>query len=251
MMSKVLQALEHSEQHHQTFKMFDSGQAAIDTSKTRTIPSWLLATLIGAPALASGVLGIYQNYADQLAVWQTSNQPKSQVQHVPFQYQTLVYPSFGALRESSALLPLLSASPQLSEQTPRSNLASSSQEEKVATSTENDTLLEDLDLSGLPPELALRVESALENRDDFNQSNSSDLALNAREWQGKLPPLNFQTHVYSSNPNKRWVKVNGTEYREGEWINDNIQLQHIDSQHSIISFNGNEIQVPALYDWQG
>ena len=113
-------------------------------------------------------------------------------------------------------------------------------------------MLKGLDLSGLPPEIALRVESALESNETISQANqASDLAVNSRDWQGRLPPLNFQTHVYSSNPNKRWVKVNGTEYREGDWISDNIQLQNIDSQHSTITFNGSEIQVPALYDWKG
>ncbi|WP_341659621.1 general secretion pathway protein GspB [Vibrio sp.] len=253
-MSKVMQALEHSEQHHQTFKTFDYyTQENTSLSNNRMIPNWLLVTLACAPALVSSSVGIYQSYTERLAEWQVASQPRSQVQQVPFKYQVLPYPSFGQLKETFDFSPLVVIKPVPSTSNTDLNAAPIPlQEEAITETKDSDTLLKGLDLSGLPPEIALRVESALDDSETFNQSDdASDLALNSREWQGKLPPLNFQTHVYSSNPNKRWVKVNGTEYREGDWINDNIQLQNIDSQHSTITFNGTEIQVPALYDWKG
>jgi general secretion pathway protein B len=63
--------------------------------------------------------------------------------------------------------------------------------------------------------------------------------------------MNFETHVYSSNPNKRWVKVNGNEFIEGDWITERVRLVKIEQQSCQISFNGETIQVPALYDWKG
>ena len=251
-MSKVMQALEHSEQNHQTFKTFDYyAQEKTSLSNPRMIPKGLLVALVCTPALVSSLVGIYQSYTEKLATWQVSNQPSSQVQQVPFKYQVLPYPSFGQLRETFDFAPLAVTKPEPAISNTDLNTIPTQQDEAIATK-ESDTLLKGLDLSGLPPEIALRVESALESNETISQTNqASDLALNSREWQGRLPPLNFQTHVYSSNPNKRWVKVNGTEYREGDWISDNIQLQNIDSQHSTITFNGSEIQVPALYDWKG
>ncbi|NOH69789.1 general secretion pathway protein GspB [Vibrio pectenicida] len=250
-MSKVLQALDHSEQHHQTFKILEYGQPTISKSVQRKVPNWLLLTFVCTPAFFGGVAGIYHSYNEQLAAWKISNQPQSQVQQVSFQYYTLNYPSFGTLRETYDFAPPENI--KLEPSALISNTISPQQEEKAIVPIENDSLIENLDLSGLSPELALRVESVLDNREASSQSNSdaSDLVLNSREWEGKLPPLNFQTHVYSSNPDKRWAKINGTEYREGDWIGDDIQLQNIESQYSVISFNGSEIQVPALYDWQG
>ncbi|MBU2897231.1 general secretion pathway protein GspB [Vibrio hepatarius] len=249
-MSKVLQALEHSEQNHQTFSTFEYRQPTISKSVQRAVPIWLLATLVFTPAFWGGVAGIYHNYNEQLAAWEIANQPQSQVQKISFQYYTLNYPSFGTLRETYDFLPPVSVKPDTSTLIP--DAISPQQEDKSPAIVDNDSLIENLDLSGLSPELALRVESALDNREVSSQSrNTSDLVLNSREWQGKLPPLDFQTHVYSSNPDKRWAKINGTEYREGDWISEDIQLQNIESQYSVISFNGLEIQVPALYDWQG
>jgi general secretion pathway protein B len=79
----------------------------------------------------------------------------------------------------------------------------------------------------------------------------SNLAQDAQQWYGKLPALNFQTHVYSSKESKRWVKINGTEYGQGDWINDDLQLVAIEQQSCLVRFKGEEIEIPALYDWQG
>ncbi|MGR5160067.1 general secretion pathway protein GspB [Vibrio owensii] len=61
----------------------------------------------------------------------------------------------------------------------------------------------------------MRVESVLESsvypeEPKYDGSEASNLAIHSWQWQGKLPPLNFQTHVYSSNPDTSWVKLNGT-----------------------------------------
>ncbi|MDN3684261.1 general secretion pathway protein GspB [Vibrio sinaloensis] len=61
----------------------------------------------------------------------------------------------------------------------------------------------------------------------------------------------FQTHVYSSNPNKRWVKVNGTEFSEGDVIAQGVVLERIEQNLCQLRFEGEVIEVPALYDWQG
>ena len=250
-MSKVMQALEHSEQNHQTFKTFDYyAQEKRSLSNPRMIPKgWLVPCLY--TSISKQPCGYLPKLYREIRTWQVSNQPSSQVQQVPFKYQVLPYPSFGQLRETFDFAPLAVTKPEPAISNTDLNTIPTQQDEAIVTK-ESDTLLKGLDLSGLPPEIALRVESALESNETISQTNqASDLAVNSRDWQGRLPPLNFQTHVYSRNPNKRWVKVNGTEYREGDWISDNIQLQNIDSQHSTITFNGSEIQVPALYDWKG
>ncbi|NRB68521.1 MAG: general secretion pathway protein GspB [Vibrio sp.] len=258
-MSKVLQALEHSEQHHQTFSNMNLYQSVNDPRPRRTVSGWLLATVVVAPALVTGALGTYQSYLDQRVEWQASHQAKPQVLEVPFAYQTLLYPSFSDLRETyeyaktdTDRIERVGQQDQTPKAQPQVSVKPSVQH---TPKSENNTLLDGLDLSGLSPELAMRVESALESSTTpeakYDDSKASDLAIHSRQWQGKLPPMNFQTHVYSSNPDKRWVKVNGIEYREGDWINNDIQLQHIEPQRSAILFKGSVIEVPALYDWKG
>ncbi|NOH64175.1 general secretion pathway protein GspB [Vibrio sp. RE88] len=253
-MSKVLQALEHSEQHHQTFSM-NHYQSANDARPRQAVSGWLLATVIVAPALVTGALSTYQSYLEQREQWQASHQATPQVLEVPFAYQTLPYPSFSELRETYEYAQTDTGHIEVASQETPPPVVQPQVPVQPPSQSENSTLLDGLDLSGLSPELAMRVESALESSANpepkYDDSEASDLAIHSRQWQGKLPPLNFQTHVYSSNPDKRWVKVNGTEYREGDWISNDIQLQHIEPQRSAISFKGSVIEVPALYDWKG
>ncbi|MCG9684520.1 general secretion pathway protein GspB [Vibrio sp. Isolate23] len=255
-MSKVLQALERSEQNHQALNAMNHFEVAKRSSITRTAPGWLLVTVVVAPALLTGGAGIYQSYTEQREAWLVNNQAKTQVLEVPFAYQSLPYPSFTELRETHDFVGSVSEVELVSQAALEDVELPQVVESRIEPQTqpENNALLEGLDLSGLSPELAMRVESALESREppaSRTKSRASDLAVHSRDWQGKLPALNFQTHVYSSNPEKRWVKINGTEYREGDWIRNDIQLQHIEPQRSTISFNGSVIEVPALYDWKG
>jgi len=63
--------------------------------------------------------------------------------------------------------------------------------------------------------------------------------------------MNFQTHVYSSDFKKRWVKINNIEYSEGDWIDNETRLEKIEQQTCLIRFKQSLIEVPALYDWKG
>lgn len=118
--------------------------------------------------------------------------------------------------------------------------------------------LSELDLSQLSPEMAARVESILK-ADDSEQRNQTDsqasqavpLLQHSDEFSGALPAMNFQTHVYASNAVKRWIKVNGVEYHEGDNIFDNVQLVAIKPQSTIVRFRNKQIEIPALYDWRG
>ncbi|OZT82332.1 general secretion pathway protein GspA, partial [Vibrio sp. 03_296] len=127
---------------------------------------------------------------------------------------------------------------------------------RVKKETEDERLFENLDLSGLSPELAQKVENALlvETQADNSpqvRSTVSRLDLSAEKWHGRLPPLNLQTHMYSSDPKRRWLKINGAEFHQGEWIDNQIQLVEISAQSVIVEFKGEQIEIPALYEWKG
>ena len=137
---------------------------------------------------------------------------------------------------------------------------------KVPTSptmNSQDTLgvtLSDIDLTSLSPELASTVEDVLTNRDGYSGSkrysdstaaNVSQLEADKERWRGRLPALNFQIHIYSSDEQRRWVKINDVEYHQGDLIDNQILLKEISSHGVIIEFQGEQISIPSTYQWKG
>lgn len=150
------------------------------------------------------------------------------------------------------------------------NLEPLSIEPSVQPGTNNDNatlqsdrdLLKGLDLTELPPDLALKLESMMgeqsvspEPMDSRPVGNMDSqvigLETHGNRLSGVLPKLDLQTHMYSSSETKRWVKVNGHEVAQGEWIERGIQLLEIKPQSVIIEFNQQKIEIPALYEWKG
>ena len=133
--------------------------------------------------------------------------------------------------------------------------------ESSALQSDSD-LLKGLDLTELPPDLALKLESMMGEQPvspepmDSRPVGSMDsqvigLETHGNRLSGVLPKLDLQTHMYSSSETKRWVKVNGHEVAQGEWIERGIQLLEIKPQSIIIEFNQQKIEIPALYEWKG
>lgn len=128
----------------------------------------------------------------------------------------------------------------------------------VQVEQQSQMALSELDLSQLSPEMAARVESILKANHEADHSapetstaQALPLVQHSDELTGRLPAMNFQTHVYASNAVKRWVKVNGVEYHEGDKMGDEVQLVAIKPQSTIVRFRNQQIEIPALYDWRG
>ena len=120
--------------------------------------------------------------------------------------------------------------------------------------------IDDLDLSGLSPELAARFESILsepseyeieENPESIESDGYLQLEKSGSQLVGRLPALNFQTHNYTSKPSRRWIKVNGKEVNVGGSITPSISLLEINPRNVVIEFKGQKIEIPALYEWKG
>ncbi|MBY6197057.1 general secretion pathway protein GspB [Vibrio hangzhouensis] len=167
-------------------------------------------------------------------------------------YAVLSYPDFSELKPLPRSQPVLAMTPA------RSQPAADSGSERSASSTvepvDNNTFnLADLDLSGLDPKLAKQVESAIRKTErEMPSSRADHIALEGNEarYRGRLPALNLQTHMYSSDVQRRWVKINGKELKEGDRLNS-IQLLAIDPQSITIRFDNDIIDIPALYEWAG
>jgi general secretion pathway protein B len=65
----------------------------------------------------------------------------------------------------------------------------------------------------------------------------------------ELPEMRFNAHMYASNPNDRWVRVNGRQLGEGDWIDDKVQIVNIESQQVVLLFKGEVFTMAALTDW--
>lgn len=174
----------------------------------------------------------------------------------------LTYPDFGplnALPESQTLI-VEQPAVQKQESVDPALLAthSSSDYNRQSQSPEGDTLsdepftLESLDLSSLDPEIARKVASAMSQIDSPNPVATNRISLEGNEgkYQGRLPAMNLQTHMYSSDSHRRWIKINGQELREGDRLN-NVQIVEISPQSVTIRFDNELIEVPALYEWAG
>lgn len=133
--------------------------------------------------------------------------------------------------------------------------------ENTALQSDSD-LLQGLDLSELPPDLALKLESIMGEQQSAPEPMDSrpagqrgsqviELETHTNSLSGVLPKLDLQTHMYSSSETKRWVKVNGQEVAQGDWIGQDIKLLEIKPQSVIIEFNQQKIEIPALYEWKG
>ncbi len=265
-MSNVLKALEKSEHGYQmsTFKPLASSPQQVNSARSNMV--WI--GVIALPALVVAAWQGVSTWQHAIKVQQALSEQPAPVVEQPIEYQIRPAPNFGQLQ------PVMSASDEVSEPevaaaevVKTSTKAQPSGAEDAAKpkssieelSDKEQGMLEGVDLSALPPDLARKVHSAL-NQDDSSLESSSNslerrdwinLAKHADELEGRLPAMNFQTHVYSNNEKKRWVKVNGTEYKPGEEIAAGVKLVEIRAKGSLIRFRDEMIFVPALYDWKG
>lgn len=65
----------------------------------------------------------------------------------------------------------------------------------------------------------------------------------------RLPSMDFSAHMYASKASDRWVRVNGQDKVEGDWIEDTIRIVNIEPQRVVLSFEGELFSMSALTDW--
>ncbi|WP_033135196.1 GspB family T2SS assembly factor variant ExeB [Aeromonas finlandensis] len=67
----------------------------------------------------------------------------------------------------------------------------------------------------------------------------------------QVPPLSYGSHIFSSNPAKRAVMLNGREYREGNDIAPTVRLATIAQEYIVLDVAGQTVTLKALQDWRG
>lgn len=168
---------------------------------------------------------------------------------MPAEVEHLPYPEFGPLR----------ALPKPVEIAIQTNEAELPAQAGIPADPDSEALLDDLDLTALSPELSQLVQKALvaDSKQDHAAADPArsepvdKLTEKAVQYRGVLPPLDLQMHMYTTDSHRRWVKINGLELSEGEWLTGDIQLVQIAQRYIIIRFNGRLIEIPQMYEWLG
>ena len=65
----------------------------------------------------------------------------------------------------------------------------------------------------------------------------------------QLPAMVFSAHMYSSDEQERWVRVNNRRLQEGDSIDKNVSIVKIEPQFVVLSFSGTQFKMNALTDW--
>ncbi len=258
-MSQVMQALSSSQQGYQDNAVpnqYVTNKVSEEKSRFR----WYHSILLLAPAaIVCGGLTYYTIESQKQKIANLLAMPVA-VETVSASFDYLEYPQFSELK-STYVEPELTLENNLIEQTKvvssESKVEPELQSAKPIVPQENTAVnLDQLDLSELSPALAMRVESALKQSATPNSaqtipSDTVSLVQRAEQFTGRLPAMDFQTHVYARDVKKRWIKMNGIEYQEGDWMPDGVELQAITPRTVIVKFDNQSIEIPALHTWKG
>ncbi len=119
--------------------------------------------------------------------------------------------------------------------------------------------LSSLNLDELDPDIARMVSKAIENQPEQNATQPTTAERGpsvvkiedvATRMSRRLPALDFQTHMYASDPSKRWIKVNGQELQQGELMQEGAKVVEIAPRYVVLEYQGERIEFPALFEWQ-
>lgn len=114
---------------------------------------------------------------------------------------------------------------------------------------------------GVSDELLASFQSAIEQTKPVLQNesaNENDQMGDNREllpltqmptWvQDGVPKLAFEMHIYASD-GQGWVRVNGRDRYEGDYIGRELLLSEILPQHVVLNFRGEKFTLAALSSW--
>ena len=103
-------------------------------------------------------------------------------------------------------------------------------------------------------QVALEVDNN-SNTDTQPSVNVTDLTALPRIDQlsstllSRMPSMSFSAHMYASNPQDRWVRVNSRRVGEGEYIANNLFIKSIEPEQVVLNLDGTEFTMNALSDW--
>lgn len=213
------------------------------------VPATTQADAVSAAELSAGELSAGENSAEpQLLI---SAQPR---QGRKAQQQTLDEQVALVAAEHSDAGQYASASEFSDEFNEQPAMAEADLADDVATIMPQQP---ELSASEVSDELKSKFALALEETGSAPRRKSvTDHAAPARDINSldellkrQIPPLRFEAHVYATEPKQRWVKVNGKDLQEGQWVTADIQIKEITPQYVLLQTGRQLFSVEALSEW--
>lgn len=137
------------------------------------------------------------------------------------------------------------AQPQMAEANPDDVVAETPvQQAELSASEVSDELKSKFALALEETGSAPRRQSVTDHAAPARDINSLDELL-----KRQIPPLRFEAHVYATEPKQRWVKVNGKDLQEGQWVTADIQIKEITPQYVLLQTGRQLFSVEALSEW--
>ncbi|RUO78159.1 hypothetical protein CWI84_10750 [Idiomarina tyrosinivorans] len=135
----------------------------------------------------------------------------------------------------------------------------SADEQPQQSASESKPKRQALDLTSVSPDLLKRFQAAVEqtaNTDDNAENGSEKLSVIpalselSESFQRQVPRFAYQAHMYSSQANKRWIRLSGARLQEGDqWRG--MDVVAIRPNEVVLSLQQQAFTVEALTDWQG
>lgn len=285
-MSEVMKALQQSEQAYQSQSSpkFEGGYRYSTIEKTPH--KWLIVSLFVLPFLLVLLfIAVYPLVQSPKTIEDIPSSENIDHKQSP-QAHLLPFPNMKDLRPLPADTEPLKSFPKTVSTVPTKAQLTEAQSANVepqgrvikttqinASSEKNQAWnVDNIDMSGVSPDIAARFKNAMQTQSRLDPQPSSkvvapkpeplknpsfdapmiNLVGNEKTYQGRLPKMNFETHMYSSKLTSRWIKVNGSNVHEGEWIVDKVvKLEKILPGSLVVRFDGQNVQIPALYEWAG
>ncbi|WP_354622971.1 general secretion pathway protein GspB [Psychromonas sp. MME2] len=125
-----------------------------------------------------------------------------------------------------------------------------------------DDTTQEIDYGDTPSDLQKRFQTALLMVDELGKVESSntppinndgrDIHQMDSELQRKIPPLQYDSHMYSSKQQDRWVRINGEDLKEGQFSHStNIEVVEIQPNRTIFRFGPRSFSLESLENWDG
>ncbi|QUM86616.1 general secretion pathway protein GspB [Moritella sp. 28] len=145
-----------------------------------------------------------------------------------------------------------------SEQLPAVIVPSSKPAVKEAQASELLTMNDELANEQVSAELLAKFNRALTATSDtdsipakviaesYNAVPIKDLPAHLR---AQIPNISYSSHVYSSKPQNRSVRLNNRDLREGSWLSDDVEILEILQNEVIMRVGAQSFSLQALSDW--
>ena len=135
------------------------------------------------------------------------------------------------------------------------------QSEEYAPIDDEQVILNDTPDEPINPDLLRKVEDLAREIDLEPDSNDEGAQLGAETsypridqisplLQNQLPGMSFSVHIFASEVQDRWVRVNGRRLEEGDFIANDLQIIEIQPEKVVLNFRGEKFTINALSDWQ-